>query len=389
MPSFGLGDDALTRRCQMRHTVCACTGLPRQDMEFLFESARTTAEGRMALLKTMKPTTGFGETFQYSNLLVAAGGYVAAHAAYPRWRLGRAYLKAMKTRLLGPAGMRQTTFDMRRAGRLNHATPHAPDLTLTPHAIPRAWEDTVVSVGPAGGAWSNVQDMARFLLLELGRGQTPEGRRVVSAANVQARWKPGVRISEGVYYGLAMVINRRQGVRILGHSGGTLGFSTNMIFLPDHGVGLVTLTNVGGGSGGFNSLVARKFLELLFQGTPKADKNLDFVLAERKKALARSRKQIDPAPPRAWILKHAGTYKNAALGTITIRWKKQGRAGRGILDAGEWQAPVAKHTAKDGVVRLIIGAPLAGLTFEPGTAGGKRTLTLRTAQQKYVFTSVK
>ena len=95
-----------------------------------------------------------------------------------------------------------------------------------------------------------------------------------------------------------------------------------------------------------------------------------------------------PARP-ALYEKHAGTYRNPALGTITVRWKKTGRGGFGELDAGEWRAPVARHTAKDGTVRLIIGAPLAGLTFAPGSAGGKRTLTLRTAQQKYVFTAVK
>ena len=36
-PGFALGDPEATKRCQMRHTVCACTGLPRQDLEFLFE----------------------------------------------------------------------------------------------------------------------------------------------------------------------------------------------------------------------------------------------------------------------------------------------------------------------------------------------------------------
>lgn len=392
---FAMGDPAATRRCTMRHTVCACTGLPRQDMEFLFEYKGATAASRMKLLSTMKPTTRFGETFQYSNLLVTAGGYVAAHSAYPRLPLGPAYRKAIQSRLLTPAGMRRTTFDMRRAGRMNHATPHAPSLQLTPTPIPLPWENTVVSVGPAGGAWSNVEDMARFVLLELGRGKTPEGRRLVSAVNVQKRWEPQVRISDQVHYGLAMIINRRHGVRTLGHGGGTLGFSTNMVFWPDHGVGLVTLTNIGGGSGGFNSLVARRFMELVFQGKPKAERSLGFVIAERRKSLAEAAKRMDRHPPRAWITKYAGTYKNASLGTIVVRWKaarrraKAAPAGGGIMDAGEWQAPIAKHTAKDGVVRLLIGPPLAGLPFEPGTASGKRTLTLRTAQQKYVFTAVK
>ena len=92
-PSFALGDPAATDMATMAHTVCACTGLPRSDMEFIFESKGATPESRMELLKTMKPTTGFGETFQYSNLMVATGGYVAAKdggkGERPRSRLRR------------------------------------------------------------------------------------------------------------------------------------------------------------------------------------------------------------------------------------------------------------------------------------------------------------
>ncbi len=387
-PAFALGDPAATRRCTMAHTVCACTGLPRQDMEFLFEYADTSPRKRLRLLSTMKPTTGFGETFQYSNLLVAAGGYVAAQTAYRKLALGPAYRRAMRSRLFGPAGMRRTTFRTRRARRTDHAAPHAPTLKLTHTPIPYRYEDTVTSVGPAGGAWSNVQDMARFVLLELGRGKTPAGRRVVSAENLQKRWEPQVRVSDQVHYGLALIINRKRGVRMIGHGGGTLGFSTNMVFWPDHKVGLVSLTNVGGGSGGFNSLLVRRLQELLFSGEPRAEKALVFAVGRLAKKRAETAKRVDLTPEASWLKKHAGRYASPALGPITVRVVR-GRGGQpvqGVLDAGEWKAPVARLTAPDGAVRLIIGPPLAGLTFEPGTADGKRTLTLRTAQQKYVFT---
>ncbi|MBI5494827.1 MAG: beta-lactamase family protein [Deltaproteobacteria bacterium] len=77
-PAFSLADPEATRRLLMKHTVCACTGLPRQDMEFFFGYSRSTPEGRVAAMKSMKPTTAFGETFQYSNSMVSAGGYLAA-----------------------------------------------------------------------------------------------------------------------------------------------------------------------------------------------------------------------------------------------------------------------------------------------------------------------
>ncbi len=377
---FGLGDAKFTKMCRMRHTVCACTGLPRQDMEFLFESKKSTAESRMALLKTMKPTTGFGETFQYSNLMVAAGGYVAAHAAYPRWKLGKAYNRAMQTRLFKPTGMRRTTFDFRRVRRLDYAQPHSVTLEMTPVPLPLTFEDGVRSVGPAGAAWSNVDDMARFLLLELGKGKMPGGKRVVSAENLQRRWQGQIKISSKAHYGFAVIVNRSRGVRLMGHGGGTLGFTSNLFFLPDHGVGMIILTNRAGANK-FTNLVTRRLLELIFDGKPKATRSLVFVLKRLAKTLAKSKKQVTLKPKAAWVKRFAATYHNAALGTLRVQWKR----GGGVIDVGEWHAPLSKHVAEDKVERLLFGPPLTGLPLLPGKQGKKRTLTLHTGQQKYVF----
>ena len=73
-PSFRLGNAEVTQQVLMKHLVCACTGLPRQDLEWLFEYERATPQGVLDLLGTMQPTTRFGETFQYSNLMASAAG---------------------------------------------------------------------------------------------------------------------------------------------------------------------------------------------------------------------------------------------------------------------------------------------------------------------------
>ena len=83
LPDFALADPEITRKLEMRHTMCACTGMPRRDVDFLFRFRGVSPEQRLAEMKTMRPTTAFGEVFQYSNLLVAAGGYAAARAYRP------------------------------------------------------------------------------------------------------------------------------------------------------------------------------------------------------------------------------------------------------------------------------------------------------------------
>jgi len=191
LPAFALGDPAVTQSLAMQHTVCACTGLPRQDLEFIFEYGKSTPEGRVASMKTIVPTTGFGETFQYSNTMVSTGGYVAAHALYPKQALGPAYDKAIQAEVFGPLGMRATTMDFGRAARSNHAMPHARALGTEFYPIAMSREEALISVRPAGAAWSNVRDMSRFLLLELAKGSRPResaSSRKRTCSNGASRW---------------------------------------------------------------------------------------------------------------------------------------------------------------------------------------------------------
>ena len=135
LPSFQLGDPETTKRVLVKHLICACTGLPRQDFEWLLQYKGVTCEGAMKTLATIKPTSDFGALFQYSNSLAAAGGFVGGHVAFPELDLGSAYDQAMQTRVFTPLGMTATTFDFARAlGSANHATAHAPESTANPRS---------------------------------------------------------------------------------------------------------------------------------------------------------------------------------------------------------------------------------------------------------------
>ena len=83
-PGFRLGDAAITRQVLVKHLLCACTGLPRQDFEWLFNYATATPASSLASLATMQPTSRFGEVYQYSNVMAGAAGYVGAHLVSPK-----------------------------------------------------------------------------------------------------------------------------------------------------------------------------------------------------------------------------------------------------------------------------------------------------------------
>jgi CubicO group peptidase (beta-lactamase class C family) len=104
LPSFALGDAGTTAKVHVEHLVCACTGLPRRDSEFTFEFGGLTPREIMEVLATMQPTSAFGELYQYSNLLAAAAGFIGGHVAYPKLELGKAYDRAMRSRVIVPLG---------------------------------------------------------------------------------------------------------------------------------------------------------------------------------------------------------------------------------------------------------------------------------------------
>jgi len=131
-PGFRLGSADTTSRVEIRNLICACTGMPRQDFEWLFQFKSYTPESTFTLLSHMLPTSRFGEVFQYSNLMASAAGYIGAHLYDPAPELGAAYDKAMKDQIFGPLGMTESTFDMERAQHGNFASPHGDDIDQHP-----------------------------------------------------------------------------------------------------------------------------------------------------------------------------------------------------------------------------------------------------------------
>jgi Beta-lactamase len=331
-------------------------------------------------LRGMNPTTGFGETFQYSNLMVASGGYVAAMAGAHTKDLRRAYVEAMTAEVLGPLGMKSTALDIDVARKREHAIPHSRTLTFETQPLATETERGVDSVMPAGGAWSNVHDLSRWMLLELQNGRL-DGKQVVSEANLLERRKPRVQISAKQAYGLALFVDESRGLQSIGHGGNTFGFTADATFFPEHDFALIVLTNAQA-SNVFTGAVRRRLVELLLDGEEDAERAFAFNIKQQGEVIKKQLQEITMTPDPAFVEPVLGTWTNARLGTIEIRREEKGF----VLDAGEWKAPIGEHKDTSGVRRIILtGPPFAGLGFWPQTTDGKPILLFETAQQKYVF----
>lgn len=383
LPQFRLGDADTTRRVLVEHLICACTGLPRQDMEWLFQFKGVTPEGALATLATVQPTSKFGEMFQYSNLLAGAAGFVAGHVQYPQLELGAAYDKAMQTQVFDPLGMKATTFDYARALAGNHAFAHGPDVDGKPARAVFEVNYSIIPLRPAGAGWSNVNDMLKYLSMELANGLLPDGSRYISREPLLARREAKVPIGQDAVYGMGLEVDTTYGTPVVHHGGDMIGYHSDMMWLPEQQVGAVVLTN--GDPGWFiRNQFRRKLQEVLFDGHPEADAALAAAARIFFSELAANRKTLDvPANPQQ-VAALGAQYRNAALGDITVQ-----RTGvETVFDFGEWKSAVASRHNPDGTTSFITISPgVDGFEFVVGI-GAKKTLMLRDAQHEYLFESL-
>jgi CubicO group peptidase (beta-lactamase class C family) len=381
-PAFKLGDPETTKKVLIKNLVCACTGLPRQDLEWIFEFKNATPETSLALLGTMQPTSKFGEVFQYSNLMAAAAGYVGAHLVYPNKELGAAYDEAMQRKIFDPLGMKSTTFDMARALRGNHASPHGDNVDGKPSVANIAFDYSVMPHRPAGGAWTSAHDLIRYVQLELTQGKLPNGKQLVSAENLLVRRAPQISTGENSAYGMGLSVDRTYGIPVVSHGGSMAGYKSDIYILPDSGIGAVLLTNADNG-GILLGTFMRRLLEIVFDGKPEAEGDVASVAANQKVAQAKARERlVVPADP-SLVAKLASRYHSEKLGEIDVL-KKDGVT---TFDFGEWKSAVASRKNDDGTISFITIDPTnRGFEFVVGERSGKRVLIIRDGQHEYIFT---
>ncbi len=155
LPEFKVSDPELSQTMTMRNLVCACTGVPRRDLELVFNADTLGAEEIVESLATFTFFTDFGEAFQYSNQLVGTAGYAAADDDGASWgNLYTGYIRSLQKRVLDPIGMTNTTLSLPKVkARGDYALPHS--LTFRGRNEPFSvdLEQLLLPIAPAGAHW--------------------------------------------------------------------------------------------------------------------------------------------------------------------------------------------------------------------------------------------
>jgi CubicO group peptidase (beta-lactamase class C family) len=384
-PSFQLGSPATTSKVMVRHLVCACTGLPRKDMQVLLNSdPHAAASDAFAQLAATEPTSGFGEVFQYNNLMAAAAGYIGGHLVHPELGLDQAFYRSINEKVLDPLGMTATTFDFDRVMAGDWARPHADAISGSPEPILGAGMKlnyAFTRYAGAGGAWSTANDLIKYVRFELNDGKLDNGVQYVSAKNLLQRRVPNVAIGEDQTYGMGLEVDKTWGVTVVHHGGSLGGYKSDIMLVPDADIGAVILTNSDNGQMLLRPFM-RRLLELLYDGKPEAAGDVASAAARTKAELAKERERVSAVPDPAAVAKLAGHYSSPDLGELTVT-----RSGKGASFAFRtFSSPMGTRKNDDGSISFVMLDPT--FLFFPlvvSTEGTKPALIVRDGQHEFKF----
>ena len=238
VPEVWLHDPVATERVTVRDLLSHHSGLPRHDWVWMPGGLSRTQ--MLAAMRHIEPSRDIRTTYQYSNL-----GYNAASLVTERLS-GQSWEDFTRTRIIERLKM-PVTFTVGDLARAEDAA--------TPYIVHRGerrptklWPVHATAAGAINTSVAAIANWMKFLLAE---GEF-ENQRLLSAALAREMQAPRVYSSAPdrefgpVHSGLGFVSTTYRGERIVGHSGGWLGWSTLMRLVPERKLGIAVFCNVSG-----------------------------------------------------------------------------------------------------------------------------------------------
>lgn len=265
-PAFQLYDPWITRNITIRDFYSHRSGLPAHIGDLLEDIGYDRAEV-LYRLRFQQPEYPFRTTESYTNFGLTEAAVAAAKAYGLEWE------DASEQLLYEPLGMDSTSSRFEDfMARANKAVNHVPVDGKWEHKYQRDPDAQT----PAGGVSSSVNDMAKWLRLQLANGKF-EGEQVIPEAPLVATHQPnmlrGFSPLNGLpsFDGLGWDLNWDPEGRLrLGHSGGfALGAGTNVALVPAEQLAVVTLTN--GKANGVAEALNQIFIETALYGETSQD----------------------------------------------------------------------------------------------------------------------
>lgn len=337
LPNFRMYDAYASQQMTVADLLTHRSGLGLGQGDLLFwPGGRRDAAGIVRRLRYLKPATSFRATFAYDNVLYIAAGELIRAVSEMSWE------QFIQQRLLSPMGMVDSVSDQSLLTGGNRAGTHAridgpvrglgrmegiSPLNIAGSAVPDP-------SNAAGGIYSNARDMARWLQVQLARGEIPGGRRLWTEANALEMWRPRtiVRASATLVahrgdphfalYALGWGLQDHKNIPFLSHTGGVEGATSRVVLVPELGVGFAILTNAE--ENGCHMSIAGMLLDH-YSGGARTDwiaawkaKEADAQASALKAVAAARTRRSNRQPSSLPLASYAGTYRDDWYGDVIV-----------------------------------------------------------------------
>ncbi len=319
IPWFKLYDQEAGARLSVRDLVTHRSGLPRHDLLW-YNNKTASREDLVRALAYLPPTADLREKWQYNNLMFLTAGYLLETLTGKPWE------EAVRSLVFEPLGMKRSNFSVLDSQKDS-------DFAYPYNFVDKAYEKLpfrdITNVGPAGSINSSVNEMARWVSVHLADGKF-EGRDLLSASTVSDMHNPhmvtgAVSSSPDIAataYAMGWFTDVYRGHRRVHHGGNIDGFSAQVAFLPDDGLGFVVLTNMNGTS--YPELLVRTATDKILgleahDWIGEAVKQLEKAEGEIKKAEEKKiTRKVPGTKPAHPLADYAGLYVHPGYGSLAV-----------------------------------------------------------------------
>jgi CubicO group peptidase (beta-lactamase class C family) len=337
LPSFALADPYVTGHVTYADLFSHTSGLPDHAGDLLEDLGYDQAYILNRL--RLEPLGPFRAQYEYTNFGLTAAAEAAAAAA------GQSWADLADRVLFGPAGMASSSF--RNSDFLQRANRAAMHVKAGKRWVQKYTRDADPEA-PAGGASSNVLDLAHWLTLQLAEGDW-KGRPIIDKDALGPTQLPHARSGQpssisarSGFYGYGLGVSYDYAGRThFSHSGGfNEGAATVVNLLPSANLGIVVLTN--GMPLGIPEAVAAYFYDYVEAGSEQNDwlalyGGLFAGMYANHSELAGQKPPTNPVPAQPDSF-YTGTYGNDYYGPIRI--VAQGRSLHLLIGPGPDDYPL-------------------------------------------------
>ena len=333
LPWFRMSDPTVTHEMRIRDLLAHRSGLSLGAGDLLYWPTTTYTNKEVAeRLKDVPIKGGFRYQYAYDNILFGVAQLVIEQTS------GTPYKQFLQQRFFKPLGMDDTVYN---SDDLNDgddvATGHAKADFKDLQPAPRM---TWSNVGGAGGIYSSVHDLSKWVRVQLDggviSGEGDNATRLFSAKRQADMWTmltpipvnepsvPELAATKPNYfgYGEGWMLSDYRGRKLVWHTGGWPGMVSRITLVPQEKLGIIVLTNQEVGAA-FNAVTMRALDAYL--DAPRTDWNAAYA-----KAVAKSQGDADEgwkkhqaardakSKPSLPLAQYAQTYRDAWYGDIVV-----------------------------------------------------------------------